>query len=106
MDHSTLVRVAVAIAAVVFLDALFVEVRRAMREAKRLLARLDAYAQLPIFALFATCESDVERVTQALDALPGLIERADQAWLVVRSLGRVRPLQAADVYRPKGSFPD
>jgi hypothetical protein len=99
-------RVAAAIAAVVFLDALFVEIRRALREGRRLMRRLQGYAELPLFSLLATAEADSERMLLALDAVPALVERAQQAWLVVVTLGRVRPLPAPGNYSPNGSFPD
>ena len=93
------------IVVVVFLDALFVEIRRAMREAKRLLRRLQGYTELPLFSLLATAEADAERLERAFDAVPGLLDRARQAWTVVLTLGRVRPVRAS-AYSPKGSFPD
>lgn len=96
MDQSTMTRVALVIVALVFLDALFVELRSIVREAKRIVARLDGYASLPIVALLEKSEGDVERITRALDAIPALLERADQAWTVVSSLGRVRPQPPAE----------
>jgi hypothetical protein len=105
MDASMVVKVAVAVAVLIFLDALFVELRSAAREAKRLVSRLGAYAELPIFSLLATSEHDGERLNVALEAIPPLLERAACALAVVRSLGRERPAPAL-AYLPKGTFPD
>jgi hypothetical protein len=102
MDPTLVVRVGLAIAVLVFLDALFVELRRIAREGKRLITRLEAYAGLPIFSLIATCEGDLERVAGALEALDPLLTRAGDAWLVMRSFGRYRPAG----YRPNGILPD
>lgn len=98
--------VGVAIVALVFLDALFVEVRRILREAKRLIRRLEGYAELPIFALLATAEADGERLSRALDAVPDLVDRAQRAWLTVVTFGRVRAASPSGGYIPNGSFPD
>ena len=97
--------VGAVIVVVVFLDALFVEIRRAVREGKRLMRRLQGYAELPLFALLATAAADAERLERAFDDLPALLDRARQAWTVVLTFGRVRPVPAT-AYSPKGSFPD
>jgi hypothetical protein len=96
MDGELVVKVALAVAALVFLDALFVEVRSAAREAKRLVTRLGAYGELPIVSLLAASEHDVERLTVALEAVPPLLERGSRALTVLRSLGRERPEPATD----------
>jgi hypothetical protein len=103
MDRPGIIWIAVAVAAIVFLDLLFVEVRRAVREAKRIVSRVRAYTELPLFSLIAASEYDVERLTTALETLPELIERARRALVVIRS-PFVRRTPATD-YLPKGSSP-
>jgi hypothetical protein len=93
MDGSGMVWVGVIVAVLVFLDLLFVELRRAFREGKRIVRRLEGYGELPILSLLATSEHDVERMLRAIDAVPPLIERAQRAIDVVRG------------YIPKGSSP-
>jgi putative copper export protein len=93
MDASSMLWVGGIVAVLVFLDLLFVELRRAFREGKRVMRRLAAYGELPILSLLATSEHDVERIIRALDAVQPLIERAERAIGVVRR------------YIPKGSSP-
>ena len=81
------------VAVLIFLDLLFVEVRRIFRELKRLLTRVSAYGELPIFAQLAKSERDVERIVTALDALDALARRFQAAIDSVRR------------YSPKGSSP-
>jgi hypothetical protein len=103
MDPTGVTWIALAVAVIVFLDLLFVELRRCVREAKRIATRLSAYAELPVFSLLATTEHDVSRLTAALETIPVLIERAQAAVAVIRRpFGRGEP--AAD-YLPKGSSP-
>ncbi len=85
--------IATAVAALVFLDLLFVELRRSLREAKRIVTRIDAYATLPIFSLCAASERDVARIVSAVDAVAPLVERGQAAFAVLRR------------YLPKGSSP-
>jgi hypothetical protein len=93
MDGSGIVWVGAIVAVLVFLDLLFVELRRAFREGKRIVRRLEAYGELPILSLVATSERDVERIVRAIDEVPPLIERARRAVAIVRG------------YIPKGSSP-
>ena len=93
MDRSGLMWIGVAVAALVFLDVLFVELRRCAREAKRIGARLQGYAELPIFSLIAVAEHDVDRIAQASEDIPRLLERAAVAIATLRS------------YLPKGMSP-
>jgi hypothetical protein len=81
------------VAGLVFLDLLFVELRRVFREGTRIVRRLEAYGELPIFALLVTSERDVERIAAAVDALEPLLERTQRALDVLRR------------YIPKGSSP-
>jgi hypothetical protein len=93
VDRSGVIWIGTIVAVLVFLDLLFVELRRAYREAKRLMTRIEGYGQLPIVAQLATGERDVDRIIRAFDTLPVLIERAQRAIGVLRS------------YLPKGSSP-
>ncbi|HEY5349763.1 MAG TPA: hypothetical protein VIJ64_08520 [Candidatus Lustribacter sp.] len=93
MEGSGVVWVGAIVAVLVFLDLLFVELRRALREGKRIVRRLADYGDLPVFSLLAASDRDVERIVRAIDAVPPLVERAQRALGV---LGR---------YLPKGSSP-
>ena len=94
MDPSTLFWIGAAVAALVFLDLLFVEVRRAVREGRRVMQRLEGYAELPIVSMLATSEGDVERIVRAVDAIAPLLERGARAVALLRS------------YLPNGTSPD
>lgn len=93
MDRPDLMWIGAIVAALVFLDLLFVELRRILREGKRIASRLGAYADLPVFAALAASDRDIERILRALDALPLLFARAQAA------------LAALRFYLPKGSSP-
>ena len=93
MEGSGLLIVGIVVAVLIFLDLLFVELRRIWREGKRLAGRLAGYADLPIFAQLEAGERDAERIAAALDALGPLIERGQTALATVRA------------YKPKGSSP-
>jgi hypothetical protein len=93
MDRSIVVWIGTIVVVLVFLDLLFVELRRVFREGKRLANRLAAYAELPIISRLATGERDVERILAAVGALAVLMERAQRAIAVLRR------------YLPKGSSP-
>jgi hypothetical protein len=94
MDRSAVTWVGLAVVALVFLDLLFVEVRRIVREAKRIASRLHGYTELPVFSLMAAAGSDVERINSAADEIPLLIGRGQRAIAVLRG------------YLPKGSSPE
>jgi hypothetical protein len=94
MDPSNLVWIGSIVALLIFLDLLFVELRRIFREGKRLVTRLAAYADLPIFNLIAASEGDVDRIVRAIDALTSLAGRTQ---IALESLRRS--------YKPKGSSP-
>ena len=81
------------VAVLVFLDLLFVELRRVLREGTRIARRLAGYADLPIFSLLAASGDDAERIGRAIEALTPLLERAQSALAVLRR------------YIPKGSSP-
>ena len=93
MDRSALIWVGLAVAALVFFDLLFVELRRIVREAKRILARVRGYTELPLISLMATAGNDLERVGAASEEVSVLIERGRRAIGVLRG------------YLPKGSSP-
>ena len=93
MDRSGMLWIGAIVVVLVFLDLLFVELRRALREAKRIVKRLEGYGELPVLSMLATSEGDVERIVRAIDAAPPLIERAQRALGVLRG------------YLPKGSSP-
>ncbi len=84
MDQEIVVRIGVAVVAFVLADLLFVEIRRAVREAKRAMRRVSAYGELPIFSLIGSAERDVERMVTALAEIPPLLERAEAALVAIR----------------------
>lgn len=81
------------VAVLVFLDLLFVELRRVFREGKRIVRRLGGYTELPIFSMLAVSAADAERIALAIEAVTPLLERAQRAAAVLRR------------YSPKGSSP-
>ena len=97
MDPSNLAWIGSIVAVLIFLDLLFVELRRIFREGKRLAVRLAAYAELPILDLIAASENDLERIAGAIDALASLLARTNSALESLRGVYKV--------YRPKGSSP-
>jgi hypothetical protein len=93
VEGSGLVWIGIVVAVLIFLDLLFVEVRRIWREGMRIVRRIEGYAELPIFAQLEASERDAERIANALDALGPLVARGQAALATVRS------------YSPKGSSP-
>ena len=93
MDASGVGWVGLIVAVLIFLDLLFVELRRIYREAMRLTRRLMGYTELPIFSMLVTAGDDAERIARAVDALGDLIARAQAAGGVLSR------------YIPKGSSP-
>lgn len=93
MDRSGMLWIGLIVAVLVFLDLLFVELRRIVREGKRIASRVAGYAELPLLVQLAASERDLERILNALDALAQLIERGQIALAVLRG------------YLPKGSSP-
>ena len=84
MNASAIGWIALAIVAVVFLDILFVEVRRSVREAMRIVKRVGAYGDLPVLAQAARTGDDVERISAALEMVPSLLERGRVAVTTIR----------------------
>jgi len=95
VDQSAIGWIALAIAVFVYLDLLFVELRRIYREGTRIVSRLIAYADLPVVRQAARTGDDVERLTLALEAVGPLIERGRGAIEVIR-----HPRSAGGDYRP------
>lgn len=84
MDHETIAWIGAAIAVLVYLDLLSVEIRRVVREGKRVAARLGAYADLPIFSLLAAAERDVERIDAALPKIAAGLLKVKAALTALR----------------------
>jgi len=93
MDSPDLWWIGGVVAVLVFLDLLFVELRRILREGKRIVSRLEGYADLPLFGLLEASERDAERIAAAIDAAAALAERGRAALAVL------------PFYKPKGSSP-
>jgi hypothetical protein len=93
MDRSGMLWIGLIVAVLVFLDLLFVEVRRVVREGRRIVRRLAGYVELPLFTQLAASEGDLERIARSVDALVSLTERGQAALAVLRR------------YIPKGSSP-
>jgi hypothetical protein len=85
VDQSAIGWIALAIAVFVYLDLLFVELRRIYREGMRILRRLIAYADLPVVAQAARTGDDVERLTVALEAVGPLLDRGRVALATIRN---------------------
>lgn len=84
MNVPGVVWVAVAVAVLVFLDVLVVELRRCARELGTIRRRIAAYRDLPIVSLAASAPADVSRAAAALAAIPPLLARAEAALAALR----------------------
>ncbi len=73
-----------------YLDLLFVEVRRIVREASRIVGRLLGYADLPVVQQASRAGDDVERLLAAIERVPPLLTRAQAAVARIRQV-RYRP---------------
>jgi hypothetical protein len=93
MDRSALIWVGAAVALLVFLDILFIETRRMIREGTRIFKRVRAYGELPILSMLATANRDFDRLARASEDIPALIGRGQRAVATLRS------------YLPKGTSP-
>ncbi len=93
MDRSALVWVGAAVVLLIFLDVLFIETRRIVREGMRIFKRVQGYGDLPIFSMLATAGDDMDRLARASEELPALIGRGQLAVETLRS------------YLPKGTSP-
>ncbi len=100
MNQSAIGWIALAIAVFVYLDLLFVELRRIVREGKRIVTRLIAYADLPVIAQAERAGDDAERLASALDAVGPLLDRGRLALATIR---RPQGAAAYDPFVPNGS---
>ena len=60
------------------------QLSRAMRELKRVKARVAGYAELPVLKSLERAEGDAERLTVALEQVAALLERAHAAIAVIQ----------------------
>ena len=83
MDETTVFWIGGLVAAFVFLDILIVEIRRAFREARRIVDRVAGYADLPIVSLLASTPAELTRLDQSLAEITALLARARAALAVL-----------------------
>ncbi len=95
MNQSWIGWIALTIAVFVYLDLLFVELRRIFREGKRIVTRVLAWADLPVIAQAAHVGDDLDRITTALERVSPLMLRGERALARLR-----RPRAAAAGYEP------
>ncbi len=88
MNQSAIGWIALAIAVFVYLDLLFVELRRIGREGLRIVKRVAAYGDLPVIAQAGRTGDDVERLAVALERVAPLMARAQTALVAIRNPGR------------------
>jgi hypothetical protein len=100
VDHSLIGWIALGVAVFVYLDLLFVELRRTYREGKRIVTRLIAYGDLPVVRRAAQAGDDVERLTNALEGVSPLLERGRAALTRIRFPNRPA---GYDPFVPNGS---
>jgi hypothetical protein len=84
VDQSALGWIIPAIAIVVFLDLLVVELRRVAREGMRIVTRVLAWGDLPVLAQAGRAGDDLERIALAIDQVSPLLERARVALTTIR----------------------
>jgi hypothetical protein len=84
VDPSTVLGIAAAVATFVFVDVLFVEVRRCVRELQRIVRRLRGYAELPIVSLAAAATYDVARLNAGAARMTELLSRGEAALKALR----------------------
>jgi hypothetical protein len=100
MDQTKIGWIAFAVALFVYLDLLFVELRRMGREGRRIVTRVMAYADLPVVAQAARAGDDAEQLGRALEAVTPLLERGSVALATIRRAGRPA---AYEPFVPNGS---
>jgi len=88
VNQSAIGWIALAIAVFVYLDLLFVELRRMYREGKRIVTRVLAYAELPVVERLDRAADDAERLARALEAIDPLLDRGRAALAVILRAGR------------------
>ena len=84
MSAGAIVWSVVGLVLVALLIAAGVRAASAVREAKRVAARLDGYGTLPVVEAFERAERDSERLSDALDKLEPLLARASAAINAIR----------------------
>lgn len=75
---------------VVVVDLIAVRTLHAVREGKRLAARIAVLADLPLRGQIAQAQTDIVRIEGALAALPNLARRAATGWVKISALARRR----------------
>ncbi len=84
MSPHALVWWAILVALIVVLALTGAQGLRAWRELKRLGARVEALADLPVVSALERADADGRRIEAAVAALPALLERAKAAAAVIR----------------------
>jgi len=93
VDENTVFWIGGAVAAFVFVDVLIVEIRRCLREARRIGSRLAAYVDLPVVTLASEAQRDLTRLLHALEEMAALLDRAR---IALAALGFGRPNGASN----------
>lgn len=88
MDPSTVLGIAAVVAAFVFVDILFVELRRCVRELNRIARRVSAYGELPIVSLAATATLDAARLGASVQRFGELLGAGEAALTELKVLRR------------------
>jgi hypothetical protein len=89
VDQNTVFWIGGIVAVFVFLDILIVEIRRCVREGRRIARGLAGYAELPIFSLLASTPAELTRLEASLTEIAALLVRA-RAALAALGIGRAR----------------
>jgi hypothetical protein len=89
---------AIAVLLVVVLVLAGAQAARALREWKRVQARVDGYADLPVVKALAVAERDLRRIEGALAQIAPLVARTQAALVVIRR-GPVPPELTAAIRR-------
>ena len=89
MDQNTVFWIGGIVAVFVFVDILIVEIRRCVREGRRIAQRIAGYADLPIVSLAAATPAELVRLEASLSEIASLLVRA-RAALGALGIGRAR----------------
>lgn len=103
MTPHALVWWAVLIALIVVLALTGAQVARAVRELKRLNARVDGFADLPVLKAVARAEDDVRRIEASVAGVAPLVERAKAAVATIRR-GPIPPDLIAAIGTARAGF--
>ena len=76
------------VAAFVFVDVLFVELRRCVGEVNRIARRVSAYGDLPIVSLAATATLDAARLAASVQRIGALLVAGEAALVDLKVLRR------------------